>query len=51
MKMYTDYAPNSEKVNGAYCLWSMHGCVRACVRGCVTLFDPTVTFKPLKLES
>ena len=30
-------------------------CVRACVRGCmpacVTLFVPTVTFKPLKLES
>ena len=25
--------------------------VRACVRGCVTLFVPTVTFKPLKLES
>ena len=23
----------------------------ACVRGCVTLFVPTVTFKPLKLES
>ena len=25
--------------------------VRACVGGCVTLFVPTVTFKPLKLES
>ena len=24
-------------------------CVRGCVRGCVTLFVPTVTFKPLKL--
>ena len=23
----------------------------ACVGGCVTLFVPTVTFKPLKLES
>ena len=26
-------------------------CVRGCVFGCVTLFVPTVTFKPLKLES
>ena len=26
-------------------------CVGACVRGWVTLFVPTVTFKPLKLES
>ena len=25
--------------------------VSAWVRGCVTLFVPTVTFKPLKLES
>ena len=37
------YAPNFEKVDGAYCFWS--------VRGWVTLFVPTVTFKPLKLES
>ena len=42
-----DYAPNFEKVDGAYCFWS----VRACVGACVTLFVPTVTFKPLKLES
>ena len=41
------YAPNFEKVDGAYCFWS----VRALVRGWVTLFVPTVTFKPLKLES
>ena len=41
-----DYAPNFEKVDGAYCFWS----VRAWVRGWVTLFVPTVTFKPLKLE-
>ena len=41
------YAPNFEKVDGAYCFWS----VRAWVGGCVTLFVPTVTFKPLKLES
>ena len=40
-------APNFEKVDGAYCFWSMRGCVG----GCVTLFVPTVTFKPLKLES
>ena len=26
-------------------------CVRACVGACVTLFVPTVTFKPSKLES
>ena len=26
-------------------------CVRGCVRAWVTLFVPTVTFKPLKLES
>ena len=26
-------------------------CVGGCVRGWVTLFVPTVTFKPLKLES
>ena len=42
-----DYAPNFEKVDGAYCFWS----VRGWVRGWVTLFVPTVTFKPLKLES
>ena len=30
---------------------SVSGCVGARVRGCVTLFVPTVTFKPLKLES
>ena len=41
------YAPNFEKVDGAYCFWS----VRGWVRGWVTLFVPTVTFKPLKLES
>ena len=41
------YAPNFEKVDGAYCFWS----VRGCVRGWVTLFVPTVTFKRLKLES
>ena len=41
--MQINYAPNFEKVDGAYCFWS--------VRGCVTLFVPTVTFKPLKLES
>ena len=42
-----DYAPNFEKVDGGYCFWS----VRGSVRGWVTLFVPTVTFKPLKLES
>ena len=26
-------------------------CMPACVGGCVTFFVPTVTFKPLKLES
>ena len=41
------YAPNFEKVDGAYCFWSVRGWVRAWV----TLFVPTVTFKPLKLES
>ena len=41
------YAPNFEKVDGAYCFWS----VRGCVHGWVTLFVPTVTFKQLKLES
>ena len=43
MEIFDNYAPNFEKVGGAYCLWS--------VRACVTLFVPTVTFKPLKLES
>ena len=37
--------------DGAYCFWSVRGCVGGCVGGCVTLFVPTVTFKPLKLES
>ena len=45
------YAPNFEKVDGAYCFWSVRGCVRGWVREWVTLFVPTVTFKPLKLES
>ena len=42
-KKKTYYAPNFEKVDGAYCCWS--------VGAWVTLFVPTVTFKPLKLES
>ena len=41
------YAPNFEKVDGAYRFWS----VRGCVGEWVTLFVPTVTFNPLKLES
>ena len=45
------YAPNFEKVDGAYCFWSVRALVGAWVRGWVTLFVPTVTFKPLKLES
>ena len=41
--------PTLKKLMGlAYCFWSVGGCVRAWV---VTLFVPTVTFKPLKLES
>ena len=44
---FSNYAPNFEKVDGAYCFWS----VRACVGAWVTLFVPNVTFKPLKLES
>ena len=47
LSMMINYAPNFEKVDGAYCFWSVRGCVRAWV----TLFVPTVTFKPLKLES
>ena len=27
----TFYAPNFEKVDGAYCFWSVRGCVRAWV--------------------
>ena len=50
-KFQNFYAPNFEKVDGAYCFWSVRGWVRACVRAWVTLFVPTVTFKPLKLES
>ena len=45
--MCDHYAPNFEKVDGAYCFWS----VRALVGAWVTLFVPTVTFKPFKLES
>ena len=44
------YAPNFEKVDGAYCFWSVRACF-GCAHACVTLFVPTVTFKPLKLES
>ena len=43
------YSPNFEKVDGAYCFW--RAWVRAWVGAWVTLFVPTVTFKPLKLES
>ena len=28
---YDYYAPNFEKVDGAYCFWSVGACVRACV--------------------
>ena len=27
-----NYAPNFEKVDGAYCFWSVRACVRGCVR-------------------
>ena len=40
------YASNFEKVDRAYCFWS----VRVCVGGS-HFFVPTVTFKPLKLKS
>ena len=46
-KIRCNYAPNFEKVDGAYCFWSV--CVW--VGACVTLFVPSVTFNPLKLES
>ena len=29
------YAPNFEKVDGAYCFWSVRACVGACVWVCV----------------
>ena len=29
------YAPNFEKVDGAYCFWSVRGCVRGWVGACV----------------
>ena len=45
------FAPYFEKIDGAYCFWSVRGWVRAWVGAWVTLFVPTVTFKPLKLES
>ena len=51
MRIDFDYAPNFEKVDGAYCFWSVRACVGACVGACITLFVPTGTFKPLKLES
>ena len=41
--MYVFMPQNLEKVDGAYCFWSMGGWV--------TLLVPTVTFKLLKLES
>ena len=30
--LVADYAPNFEKVDGAYCFWSVRACVRGCVR-------------------
>ena len=42
--LFIYYAPNFEKVDGAYCFLS----VRAWL---LHIFVPTVTFKPLKLES
>ena len=41
---FLSYAPNFEKVDGAYCFWSVGAWVGH-------TFVPTVTFKPLKLES
>ena len=32
---FSSYAPNFEKVDGAYCFWSVHAWVGACVRGWV----------------
>ena len=40
------YAPNFEKVGGAYCFWSLRASVRAS-----HLFVPTVIFKTLKIVS
>ena len=45
---YVVMPPTLKKLMGHIAFWA---CVGACVRGCVTLFVPTVTFKPLKLES
>ena len=52
MRFECNYAPNFEKIDGAYCFWSVRAWVGGCVRAWVRhTFEPTVTFKPLKLES
>ena len=45
--------PTLKKLMGhiAFGAWWVRAWVGACVCGWVTLFVPTVTFKPLKLES
>ena len=44
--------PTLKKLMGHIAFGACVGaCVGGCVRGWVTLFVPTVTFKPLKLES
>ena len=50
MKIFDIFMPPTlKKLMGHIVL--ERGCVRACMRAWVTLFVPTVTYKPLKLES
>ena len=46
--IYVVMPPTLKKLMGHI---AFGACVRGCVRAWVTLFVPTVTFKPLKLES
>ena len=47
-RKYMFMPPTLKKLMGHI---AFEACVGACVGGWVTLFVPTVTFKPLKLES
>ena len=43
-KIVINYSPNFEKVGGAYCFWSVGGCVRALRKHPHMFYTPSFTF-------
>ena len=50
LHLFVYYAPNFEKVGGAYCFWLVHSYIRLYIRT-LRFFMPPVTFEPCMLGS